>query len=178
MPIGLSLIKTEIDSDDPNNNNNKKGSAGWLGTEDQQKGRPWIWKMGRTKGNLRPVNRGKQVLVPTDPGILHLTFRGCGKYPIEWACVACTWAALWQAGKRQVEPLQLEGLESEGMPDPSRFYTIQESQFPFPGRKLGCCQKGNESYLTKKQKQTSKRPVSTTMSKTLHKREPEIWKSI
>lgn len=70
MPTGLSLIKTEIDSMILTK---KKRSAGWLGT-DQQRGRHWIWKMGRTKGNSRPVDRGKQVLVPTDSGILHVTF--------------------------------------------------------------------------------------------------------
>lgn len=112
MPTGLSLIETEIDSDDPNQKK-KGGSAGWLGT-DQQRGRHWIWNMGRTNGNSGPVDRGKQVLTPIDPGILHVTFWGCGKYATEWACVACTRAALWQAGKRPVEPLQLKGLESEG----------------------------------------------------------------
>lgn len=92
--------------------------------------------------------------------------------------MACTRAALWQAGKRPVEPLQLKGLESEGECAALQDDTQQEKSVPIPWKEAGMSSEGNERYLTKKQKQTSPKPVSTTMSKTLHKREPEIWKSI
>lgn len=150
---------------------------------DQWRDRYWVWKMGKTKGNSRPINRGKQTLMTTHPGILHLIFWGWGKYPT----VSPEHRLFYgQAGMRRIDPLQLEGLESKGMHlFPPRLYTMRKKgkSILIPQKETGKSSEGEWNMFSTKPKQrnkqtNNKRPVSTTISKTFHKREPEIQKSV
>lgn len=178
MPTGLSLIETEIDSDDPNQKKKGGGSAGWLGT-DQLRGRHWIWKMGRMNRNSGPVDRGKQVRPHAhrpwhsacDFLRLWKVCHWMGLCGLHTGCSVAGWEeASWAPSAQRTR--------KRGECATHQDDTQQEKSVPIPWKEAGISSEGNERYLTKKQKQASQKPVSTTMSKTLYKREPEIWKSI